>query len=569
MRINSNQFNINFSNDAKPTKKLKKGIFFAGGGGWSCGMKKINEIEIRWVLNHDRTAIKTSAFHNKGVKVFWSDVYVQDEKEMEPVDMVQASLECDEHTGANPNPEKDASSYTMGWEFFRYLPHLNPLVISIENVPAFKKWAPLDTDNKPIKERSGEEFERWKKAIMDLGYEYKESIRNAADDGLPTRRVRFFCFFYRPGININFPEYTHSDTGTDGKKKWKSCREHINTDNLGISIFGRKFNQKLPKHLRRPLVANSLRRIAGGIKKQYPELYQFLCKYHSGDNPERSYSLDQPIYTIDTSNRFQLLTAENAQFLSIYHGGFNPEHSSSLDNPINTIDCKDRFQLTTVENNQFVQDHCQTDNYQSLDDPLRTQLTWQTKQMITLEKLKFIMDHCHSDKIQSLDEPLDVQTTQQSKRIVEVEDPFIVQYYGGSVQSNCLDEPINTISCRDTHQLIRIEKMQFIAKYFNAWDNPESTSESLSGPISTILGKNKHALITILDNFDIKARFLTAEELASCSTFPRDYFSHPELKLSQKAAIELIGNAVPPEWGYVLIKPNVKSIMEYKRLNLN
>jgi DNA (cytosine-5)-methyltransferase 1 len=526
-RINSNQFNINYAGELTSIEKIKKGIFFAGGGGWSQGIKKLKEIEIRWILNHDRTALRTSAFHNKGVKVFWSDVYVQDEHEMEPVEMVQASLECDEHTGANTNPEKDASSYTMGWEFFRYLPHLNPLVISIENVPAFKKWAPLDEKNKPIKARAGEEFERWKKAIMDLGYEYKESIRNAADDGLPTRRVRFFCFFYRRGINIEFPEFTHSETGLDGKKKWLSCREHINTHDHGVSIFGREFNPNIRKHQRKPLCKNSLRRIAGGIKKQFPDVYQFLAKYHAGENPERSYSLDEPIKTIDTSNRHQLVT---------------------------------------VDNGQFIQDHCQTDNYQNVDQPLRPQLTWQTKQLVTMEKLRFIMDHCHSDKLQSLNEPLGIQTTRQTKQLVNIdlEEPFITQYYGGSIQSNNLDEPINTIPCRDTHQLIRVEKMQFIAKYFNNWNNPELSTESLNDPLSAVLGTNKHQLITILDDFDIKARFLNKEELAGCSTFPRDYFSHPELKLSEKSAIQLIGNAVPPKWAKVLIGPNVRSILEYK-----
>lgn len=528
MRFNTNQFNLNFQSPFTSTEKIKKGIFFAGGGGWSQGIKEIEEIEVRWILNHDRTALRTSSFHNKGIKVFWSDVYVQDEKEMEPVDMVQASLECDYHTGANTAEEKEVGSYTMGWELYRYLPHLDPLVISIENVPAFKKWAPLDESNKPIKERAGEEFERWKKAIMDLGYEYVESIRNAADDGLPTRRVRFFCFFYRPGMDIKFPEFTHSETGLNGKKKWKSCREYIDTDDHGISIFGRKFNKALAKHHRRPLVSNSLRRIAGGIKKQYPHFFQFLAKYHAGINPERSQSLDLPIATIDTSNRHQLVT---------------------------------------VENGQFIQDHCQTDNYQDLDNPLRTQLTWQTKQLVTLEKLNFIMDHCHSDKVQDLSEPLGVQTTRQTKQLVncEVDDSFITQYYGGSIQSNNLDEPINTISCRDTHQLIRLEKMQFLALYFNAWDNPESQTQSLDSPLSTVLTTNKHQLITVLDKFDIKARFLRADELAACSTFPRDYFNHSELKLSQKSAVELIGNAIPPKWAKVIVGPNVASILDYKR----
>lgn len=518
---------MNFGTVMHPeTEKLKAGIFFAGGGGISKGLEPFKKaLQIVWLLNHDAIAIKTSSFHNQGTTVYWSDVYMQDEKEMEPVHLVQASLECDAHTEANTDEIKDKASYAMGWEFFRYLPHLNPLVIHIENVPAFKKWAVLDEEGKVIKGTEGVEFERWKKAIMDLGYEYKESIRNAADDGLPTRRKRYFAFFYRPGIEINFPESTHNEHGTNGKKKWKACREFIDLEDTGVSIFGRKFNKKLPKHLRRPLVSNSQKRIAGGIKKQNPELYQFLCKYHAGIKSERSYSLDEPLRTVDTSNRHQLVT---------------------------------------VDGGQFLQDHCHTDGYQNVDSPLKTQLTWQTKQLVTLEKLQFIMDHCYSDKSQSIDEPLGVQTTRQSKQLVEVDDSFVVQYYGGSIQSNSLDEPINTIPCRDVHQLVRVEKMQFLTTYFNSNGNPGTNNQSLDKPISTIMSKLKHQLVTILDNFDIKVRFLKAEELAECSTFPRDYFSHPELKLSQKHAIQLIGNAVPPEWITFQMQQNIESILNYK-----
>jgi DNA (cytosine-5)-methyltransferase 1 len=527
MRINTSQYNMNFGTVMHPeTKKLKAGIFFAGGGGISKGLEPFKKrLKIAWLLNHDAIAIKTSSFHNKGTTVYWSDVYMQDEKEMEPVHIVQASLECDAHTDANPTELKDKRSYAMGWEFFRYLPHLNPLVIHIENVPSFKKWGVLGEDNKVIKGTEGFEFERWKKAIMDLGYEYKESIRNAADDGLPTRRVRYFAFFYRPGIEINFPESTHNEHGTDGKLKWKACREHIDLEDTGTSIFGREYNMDLPKNLRRRLVPNSEKRIVGGIKKQNPELYQFLCKYHAGENFERSYSLNEPLRTVDGSNRHQLVT---------------------------------------VNGGQFIQDHCQTDHYQNVDKPLKTQLTWQTKQLVTMEKLKFIMDHCHSDKIQSVDEPLGVQTTRQSKQLVDINETFIVQYYGGSIQSNSLDEPINTIPCRDIHQLVRIEKMQFLTMYFNSNGHPESNTDSLDRPLSPILQTNKHQLVTVLDDFDIKVRFLRADELAACSTFPRDYFSHPELKLSQKHAIQLIGNAVPPKWITLQMECNIDSILQYR-----
>jgi len=488
MRINRKQFNIDFKSSPIETDKIKAGEFFAGGGGWTEGTEAMEEIETLWILNHDKVALKTNAFHHKKTKVFWSDVYVQDEHELDYVDYIHASIECTQHSNANGGREKKIGSYTMGWELYRYLKYLQPLVISIENVPEFKKWGPVDENNNPIKSQEGEEFEKWKKSIIDLGYEYTESIRNAADDGLPTRRVRFFCFFYRPGIDISFPAFTHSKTGLNGKKIWKSCKPHIDTQDLGHSIFDRKFNEALKKHHRKPYSPNTLRRIAGGVKKYYPELCQFLTHFYGGD-----------------PNRFQSLLA-----------------------PINTISTNNRHQLVTIEKLQFIMDYVRSDNYNKLNEPLKPQLTRQTKQIAT------------------------------------VYENFICQFYGGSDQTQTLEAPINTCTGTDRHQLIRLEKVQFIARYFNSGGNPEYSIQSLDDPLSAVLGTNKHQLITLLDDFDIKARFLRPDELASCSTFPRDYFSHPELKLSHKDAVKLIGNAVPPAWAKVLLGPNVNSIHQYK-----
>ncbi|WP_325639074.1 DNA cytosine methyltransferase [Parapedobacter sp.] len=492
MRINTKQYSLNFveSSTTEDPSIITFGEFFAGGGGWTSGVEDLPGVKTKWILNHDKVAIKTNAHWHKGVKVYWADVCTQDEHEMDYVDWVHASVDCKYHSRANAGKEKKVGSYTLGWELYRYLKFLKPIVISIENVPEFKKWAPLDAKNKPIKSRQGEEFERWKKAIMDLGYEYKESIRNAADDGLPTRRVRYFAFFHRPGVNVSFPNFTHSKCGTNGKQKWKSCRPHIDTSNEGNSIFGRQFNTGLRKGQRKPLCYKSLRRIAGGIKRLYPQLHQFLAHYYGGEN----------------ANRFQ-----------------------SLDTPINTIPCENRHQLITVEKLKFIMDHIRTDNYHELDEPMKPQLCWQTKQMTTVNNI-------------------------------------LCQYYG-TIQSQTLDAPINTIPARDVHQLltIRFEKIQFIATFFNSNGNPGLNTHSLDDPLPPVMTDFKHQLVTLLDDFDIKARFLNPEELGACSTFKRGYFTSPNLKLSAKNAVRLIGNAVPPKWAEKLVSPNVSAVLKYKQ----
>jgi DNA (cytosine-5)-methyltransferase 1 len=487
MRYNTIQKEINFPVQKLPLSDvLSCGEFFAGGGGWTHGIHKVPGMKTKWILNHDKVAISTNAFHHPEAKVYWADIYAQDEHDLEYVDCIHASVECQDHSTAKAGEEKRIGSYTMGWELYRYIKFLMPLVLTVENVPEFKKWAPLDENRKRIKSRQGEEFERWKQAFIDLGYKYKESIRNAADDGMPTRRKRYFGVFYHPDIQFEFPPFTHSKSGLDGKKKWVACKSFLNLEDEGVSIFGREFNEQLPKHLRKKLSINSLRRIGFGAVKYSPTFKNFVAQFYGGD-PNRFQSIDEPIYTITTCNRHQLVTMEKMQFIA---------------------------------------DYCRSNNYQKPEEPLRTQLARQTKQLISL-------DH------------------------------IICQYYG-TMQAQDLNTPLNGINCKDRHQLIRLEKMQFIAKYMNSNGTPERNIESIDDPISPIMTEFKHQLITILDGFDIKARFLRPDELAGCSTFPRDYFNRPGLKVSGKNAVKMIGNAVPPDWAKIIMKPNLESIRNHK-----
>lgn len=488
---NKDQYTIDFFDAPRANRnKITMGEFFAGGGGWTSGCEALDDIETRWILNHDAIAVRTNAFHHKGVKVYWADFFTQDEHLLEQVDYIHASIECDEHSASSGRKKKNVGNYMMGWELVRYIKYLQPLVLSVENVPEYKKWAPLDENDEPIKDRKGEEFQKWKKAIMDMGYEYVEDIRNAADDGIAQRRKRFFCFFYRPGIDISFPEPTHNQYGTDGKKPWVPCRIFIDTNKEGVSIFGRKFNMNLRRDLRRPLVPNSLARIAAGMRKYSRDSAYFLTKYHAGSSSsiERAYSLDEPLRTADGSNRHQLVEIQG-------------------------------------------------------------------------EKLKFIIDHGLSDHF-LLNEAMPPQMIRQTKPKATVE-YFICQYYG-NIQHQTLDLPLNTQPCRDVHQLVRLEKLQFICQYFNSNGDPGKNIQSLDEPLSPVMTEFKHQLVTILDGFDIKVRFLDAEELAGCSSFAPGYFTHPDLKLSQKNAVTLIGNAVPPKWATNFVGHNIAAIKEYK-----
>ncbi len=571
----------------EPEFKLKGGDFFAGGGGVTVAMREIPGLETKWILNHDPQAIKTNSFNNPAVKCYWADFYKQDEKQMEPVDFVWASIECTMHSRARGGKAKKIGSYMLGWEFIRYVRFLQPYVIGIENVPEFKEWSPIriceDIANstkkysalmvdeeghyvvEEIESRKGEEFEKWKKAIEDMGYNYEERIFNAADHGIPTRRVRFFCFFVKKSLQMQIPwaPLTHNKFGTNGLKKWNACKPYINLQKEGNSIFGREYNPMVPKGKRKPLCINTLKRISGGIKKIHPEMYMLMQYYGSGINAQ------------------------------------------GLDAPLNSIRTKDCHALLKIEKLRFVQDYCRGDIFHKLEDPMAPQLTWQTKHLVTIEKKQMIADYySRDDTATSLDAPANSIRTENSKHLLTVD--FVSDgTFSTEDKNQSLNEPISTLTSQQRHQMVQAEinfisiqnnsngnpgannhsaeeplwaitnteKMQFISAYFNSDGNQGSQNQDLESPLGSILtGTNKKALITALKNgeidFDIKMRFLDPEELSKISTFPDGYFTNPRLKLSKKAATKLIGNAVPPEWARLIIQPvitELRRILKTKR----
>lgn len=528
--------------------EISSGDFLAGGGGVTYAMKKVG-LKVKWVLNHDQIAIRTNMYNNKGIKHYLANFYTQDEHEMEPVDFIWASIECTQHSRANGGRDKKIGSYTLGWELLRYIRYLQPIVIGIENVPEFKEWAPLLENGKPDKSRKGEEFERWKNSICAMGYDYSELICNAADYGIPTRRVRYFAFFTKKylELNVNWPKPTHSKDGKYGLQKWLACRDYIDLVNEGQSIFGRKYNPNVAKGHRRPLSENTLRRIAGGISKYAPEL-AFIFQY--------------------------------------YGNGLNVQ---SLKNPLNTVTTKDRHALITLEKLHFIADHCHTDNFNLPEDPMNPILTRQTKQLISVEN-QFLQDYYgRNDTAHSLDGQANTITTENSKHLISAK--FISNQYNSNgkpeANNHSIDEPLSPITTGRKHQFISHhfgtgvnqsigdpinsittkEKIQFITAYYSSSGNQETQNQSIDNPLNSITtGTNKQALITAIESgsfdFDIKMRFLDPEELSRISTFPEGYFTDPLLKLNKKEQTRLIGNAVPPEWAQMMIKPLLSKLME-------
>jgi len=508
---------------------------FAGGGGTSTGAYAVPGIKVVAAVNHDDIAIKTHAANHPETLHFREDLWVLDEKRLPKCDVMWASLECTDHSKAKGGKEKNIGSFALGHCLTRYLKWCEPDVLWIENVPEFVRWGELTKEGKRIKDKEGLEYLAWVKSIKDLGYvHYDRRFLNAADFGCPTRRVRYFGMFCKAGYKLSWPRTTHAEKeNIFGLPTWVPCKNYIDLSVEGESIFGRSVNEKVKPGKRHQLSSNTLKRIAGGIKKFAPEVYFIMQYYGNGDNCQ------------------------------------------SVDKPLNTVRTHESQTLIKIEKSQFIQDHCHTSSYNLPDEPLKPQLTRQTKQLITVEK-KFLSKYYSSEPgreqhhCQDVDQPFPTIKTVDGTTLVTAKAQFYTRALTNDYANQPLEKPAPTITTFGSDAIVTA-KARFVSSTYNSNGKPEANNHSIESPLAAITTREKHQFITTYFNlsntqglinsevidFDIKMRFLTDEELASIMGFPVGYFKKPGLKLSKKQIIKMVGNAVPVGMARALISATI------------
>ena len=515
------------------TKEMIWGDLLAGAGGVTTGALAVKGILVAWALNHSKEAIFTHQVNHPNTEHFHANLNEMDVTKLCRVDGLFAGLECTNFSNAKGGLSRDADSRMLAYELTRYILHCRPKYIMIENVREFLDWGPLrikedkakstkkysvlavDKKGKyvfiPIKERKKEYYNKWIEHVKGLGYiNYEYRMLNSADYGSFTSRRRYFGIFSLPGHPISFPQQTHHKDGINGFKKWRACKSKIDLKSTGESMFGRKFNTNLAKHVRKPLVKRSINRIINGMKKHCPDMLQYIIKYY-GEGGGQNSAINTPLDTITTKDRHALVTLEKEQFISEHFWGVDP--SQKINQPLNVITCKESKQLVTIEKQQFINQCWGNDyNHTNIKEPLKTITTTNKHQLVTVEKQQ-----------------------------------FLGQYYGRDNAHQNIKEPLRTITTWNSHRLITVEKQQFISTYFE-----NSKTHSLKKLLGTITTQPKHALTTVMTNedFDIKVRFLTPEELGGITGFPKNYAWYG----SKRLQVWMIGNAVPIPMAKALIE---------------
>lgn len=353
---------------------------FAGGGGASTGIELALGREVDIAINHDPAAILMHKTNNPNTLHLTEDIFKVDLKKYvgnRKVSLMWASPDCTSHSKAKGGQPRTKGLRILPWAVYKHAKDILPEVIIMENVEEIQQWGPLDDKGYPIKERAGEDYKKFINAMKGLGYRVDSKELVAADYGAPTTRKRWYAVFRRDEKEIKFPVPTHNKQGLFGLQKWKECGDYIDWSDLGKSIFDRK----------KPLAETTQKRIANGIKKYiidnpHPYIVKdkkalaFMIQYH-GEQKEgecRGQALTEPIKTIDTSNRYGLVTAFITKFYKtgIGQGCDEPLHTittsqghfglisaflvkyygqgcgQQLSKPLATITTKDRFGLVNV-----------------------------------------------------------------------------------------------------------------------------------------------------------------------------------------------------------------------------
>jgi DNA (cytosine-5)-methyltransferase 1 len=383
-------------------KSINIADLFCGAGGTSTGcILAARELGLDITLlavNHWPLAVETHKRNHPWAQHLCADLGSVDPSRVVPggsLRLLVASPECTHHSVARGGKPCNDQSRASAWHVLHWAERLRIENILIENVGEFQTWGPLGRDGRPDKSRKGQTFRAFIAALESLGYTVEWKILNAADYGDATTRRRLFIQARR-GKQPTWPTASHQG-------KWRAAKEIIDWTLKGQSIFRRK----------RPLSANTMRRIEAGLRKFCGEPFLTILNGTNDDQINATAkSVDKPLPTLTTYGHVGLC---RPFIVPTCHTGDTRTHS--VDKPVPTITCGHRGELALVE--------------------------------------PFILPNegfFRGNQPRSIKEPLPTITASRGGGALV--QPFLTSYYGNSKEAKSVDEPLATITTKDRFALV-------------------------------------------------------------------------------------------------------------------
>ena len=393
---------------------------FAGGGGASTGIELATGVSVDIAINHDPAAIAMHKANHPYTKHYCESVWDVNPIEAcagRPVALAWFSPDCKHFSKAKGGKPKDKNIRGLAWVTLRWAGLVRPRIIMLENVEEFKTWGPLNRSHRPIKSKQGVTFRKFISQLKDLGYqiEYRELV--AADYGAPTMRKRFFLIARCDGKPIVWPKPTHGPADSEAVKTgllkpYLGAYTQLDFSLPAPSIFdtSEEIKEKYGIRAVRPLAPKTMERIARGIKKfviDNAEPFIIQCKY---DNEAKG--IEEPLGTITTVGSHLLV----APTLIQYHSETaNKEvRGQALENPIMTVDGSNRYGLVT----SFLSKFYKSGIGQDCREPLHTVTTSPGH---FGEVRAFLIKYYGQGTGQDIKEPLDTVTANDRFGLVTIQ----------------------------------------------------------------------------------------------------------------------------------------------------
>lgn len=257
---------------------------FCGAGGSSKGA---TDAGIRMVGAVDRCPIATATYaanfktarHNVITATLSAATGAEVFDDVGKVDLLIASPECTHHSLARGSRPRCEVSQGSGWFVTRFIEDLNPEFLVLENVAMMRHWVGYK--------------ELWESLEQRYGYKLRAQVLNAADFGVPQNRKRLFIFgsrSHRPAAI----EPTHKSTVTargilDEPEVWPA----------GPLDNGRRASATMER------VKHGISEVGKGV--------DFLTVYYGSDKAGGYQTLDRPLRTLTTLDRFGLVQWQGRQ----------------------------------------------------------------------------------------------------------------------------------------------------------------------------------------------------------------------------------------------------------------
>ncbi|KJS38307.1 MAG: DNA methyltransferase [Rhodospirillaceae bacterium BRH_c57] len=251
---------------------------FAGLGGFTEGAS-LAGVRVLWAANHAPAAVATHAANHPDTAHVCQDLHQADWTQVPAHDILLASPCCQGHARARgkDRPHHDASRSTA-WAVVSAAECHRPPVCIVENVPEFQAWAL---------------YPAWADAMARLGYTLAPHTIDAADHGVPQHRIRLLIIATRSRapLRLTLDPLPH-----------RPAREIIRWDDYAWSPIDRPGRS-----------AATLARIKRARRDLGTDV--FLTPYYGSGSGLTGRSLDRPLGTVTTLDRWAIIRGDHMRML--------------------------------------------------------------------------------------------------------------------------------------------------------------------------------------------------------------------------------------------------------------